>query len=388
MRKTLTVLVLAFCTVASLTPARAQVTFSLVQGFATKTGFRVVIAWEASDPVEGRVEWGYSADALDKVAAPLGNLVDRAQVALIELEDTDVEKTIYYRVVDRESGGASSVRPLAARNAYTNYSSTVEKYTLNALVHLDSPDPEAAANTEADWNLGLKDIADGINVFAERLYDALDGHARVGKVLITDAPLDYPPSLPTTGTACATVAGHPFGGTPADFLIQTTVPFDSHTWSDWMIEDRCTGFYIGRLGQLVRPWEDDLHLGYIMTHEFMHYAFNAPDLYPQLSEADCKNVQWDGSLMHNEGGWENDRWNLTELDRSATLTPCDHGDEPWTWTVLREKYTRVPEATSPPDRGGSLARGNPDGGALEIYILQHGAQGDSTLRRYTPDDGS
>lgn len=409
MRKTLPALALAVCTVASLAPARAVVpTFTCdscsVVAFATKTGFRGVVIWQASDPVAGVVKWGRNRDDLDHIALPLGNLIDQAQVALIEFEEvpliefeeSNVEKTIYYQVVDNLSGAASPIRSFASRNAYTNYSSTEETYTLNVLVQLDSPDLETFVSGYLPSNLGLEDIARGINVFAERLYDALDGYARIGKVLITDTLLNNPVNLPVRGSSpvCASNSGTSISGTAADFLIQTTVPFDSHTWGGWMIDDPCTGFYIGRLGQLVKRWENDLHLGYIMTHEFMHYAFNAPDLYKEVAlDADCNNPAWDGSLMHNLGGWKDGRWNLTELDRSPFLTPCEHGDEPWSWTVLRERYNKVPAATAPKGINNFNPRGNPDGGALDIYILRQGTSGldqgtseYSTLTHYTPDD--
>jgi hypothetical protein len=334
---------------------------------------------------------------LSNKVSPLGAIADRAQVAVFELGEA-TGGTIYYQVVDELTRIASSVRSFTANNAYKNYNTTAETYTLNVLVQLDSPDAETLAAEQGQAglveagtasNLDLAAIADGINVFAERLYDALDGYARIGKVLVTDASLSSPVSFPFIRPACVSTGDRVLGGTPADFLIETTVPFDSHTWNGWMIDDLCTGFYIGRLGQLVTPWEDDLHLGYTMTHEFMHYAFDAPDLYKPLTDANCVNSSWDGSLMHNTGGWNGSRWALTELDRSASLTPCDHGtDIPWTWSHLREhgRYDKIPVATAPKDVINTRARGNPDGGALEIYILQQRPNGESSLRRYTPSD--
>ena len=253
--------------------------------------------------------------------------------------------------------------------------------SLDLLVQLDlqSLPPDIPADQ------ALEDIAAGINVFAERLYDALDGYARLGRVLITDTNLDYPVNPPFLAPAC-----DPQTTSLADVLIQTTLPFDSHTWGGWSIDDACISFYVGRIGQLVVPWEDDLHFGYVSTHEMMHYAFNAPDLYgvggAAGTDGDCRNLDWDGSLMHNTGGF-NGRWELTELDRNPVLTPCDHGTPPWTWDVLRERYTEVPANPEGPidHMFDDLARGNPDGGALEIWILNR-EPGSSSLTRYTPDD--
>jgi hypothetical protein len=89
--------------------------------------------------------------------------------------------------------------------------------------------------------------------------------------------------------------------------------------------------------------------------------------------------------MHNTGGWVGDRWEMTELDRNQALTPCTHGDAPWTWDELRTRYTQVPPATAPEHVFDLLPRGNADGGALDIRILDR-EPGASTFTRFTPDD--
>jgi hypothetical protein len=358
--------------------ASSAVTFEKVVGFATKTGFRAVIAWQADQQVAGLVRYGTDPANLGQAALPVANLVDRAQMAV--LDDLEPGSTVHYRILDRLSNTQSSVRTLSAANAYNSWNGAT--YTINALVQLDA----AALPDAIPWDQGVRDLAKGIDILAERTYDALDGYARIGTVLVTDTNLDYPANLPfLPGVVCASVAGvGAVGPTVADFLVQTSVPFDSHTWGGWAISDPCTALYIGRIGQLAVPWQDDLHLGYTMAHELMHYAFDAPDLYPLNSTADCRNLAWDGSLMHNEGGWnaEDGRWELTELDRSAQLTPCDHGDEPWSWSVARSRYKNVPANANGPilDVVNRQARGNPDGGALEVWVLDH-QPGTSTLAR-------
>lgn len=369
-------------------------TFREVVGFATKTGFRGIVAWQADKPVAGFVEYSVN-NGPTLTALPLANLVDTAQIAIID--GLPEGATVSFSVRDRISDTASAAESFVARNAYTNEG---VPYTLNALVQLDSP-----AAPDGVLGLGLGDMARGVNIFAERLYDALDGNARIGTVLVTDTLLDYPVNVPFGPHAlvglrsrpdairklgCAlngNVGGVGAGGhTLSDLVIETTVPLDSHTFTPWMIDDPCTAFYFGRLGQLIIRWEDDLHLGYVMTHEFMHYAFNAPDLYPLNSTADCYNLDWDGSLMHNGLGWNaaNSRWELTEVDRNETLTPCDHGTEPYTWANLRERYTDVPLPVDPQHVFDTACRGNEDGEVLEIWILKQTPLG-STLSRFDDD---
>ena len=387
---------LVFALALGLAPGvAAAVSFETVVGFATKTGFRAVVAWQADAPVAGIVEYGTSAGNLSETALPLANLVDRAQMAVIDGFTTGT--TIHYRVVDQLTNTASTVKTFQAANAYTAWNGST--YTINALAQLDNQ----ALPDEIPFDLGLRDFAAGMNILAERIHDALDGYARVGTVLVTDTVLDYPVNQPFgPGLVCATgVAGAgAVGPTLADFLVETTIPLDSHTFGGWMIDDPCTAFYIGRLGWLVNNfWEDDLDLGYTMAHEFMHYAFDAPDLYTLNSDADCRNLDWDGSLLHNSGGWNADAgtWELTELDENShpnlvnddplRLTPCDHGSQPWSWTVLQQRYVNVPDRSSIQNVFDTLCRGNPDGGALEIWILDNEPPM-STLTSFMPEDGA
>jgi CshA-type fibril repeat protein len=359
-------------------PAAAQEpVFTETVGFATKTGFRGVFAWQATAPVVGVVHYGTNPDALDQSAQAIPGAPDTAGLAVAPLL---AGETYYFQVEDQLTGVRSAVGSFEAKNAYNDWNGSV--YTLDLLVALDTQSlPEDIPSDQA-----LADIAAGINVFAERLYDALDGYARLGTVLITDTNLDWAGNIPFFAPACVEEVG-----SVADVLIQTTIPFDSHTWGGWSIDHPCIAFYVGRIGQLVVPWENDLHFGYVSTHEMMHYAFNAPDLYGEATveepnPADCRNLAWDGSLMHNTGGWAG-KWELTELDRNPTLTPCQHGSLPWTWDALRERYTEVPlNPDGPIDHMfDDLARGNADGDALQILILDREPAA-STLTPYTPDD--
>lgn len=362
------------------TPLLAQSpVFTETEGFATKTGFRAVFVWKATQPVSGVVHYGQSPDTLDSIVSAVPGAPDTAQIAVAS--DLVRGATYYWQVEDTLTGDRSEVKQLEATNAYTNWNGEI--YTINMLLQLDLEGlPE-----DIPHDLALQEIANGMNIFAERLYDALDGHARLGKLVVTDTNLDYAANQPF---------GDPFGGlvcdgengTVADVIVQTTIPFDSHTWSGWSIDKPCVAFYVGRIGQLVVPWEDELHFGYVSTHELMHYAFNAPDLYTVEGPVttDCRNSDWDGSLMHNTGGWIG-RWDLTELDRNPTLTPCFHGPEPYSWDALRTRYTEVPLAPNGPilDMFNYEAKGNPDGDALEVWILER-EPGSSTLTRYYPSD--
>lgn len=374
-----------------LAPAAvAAPTFTNTLGFATKTGFRGVFSWQASEPVKAEVHYGTNPGNLDQITAAIPGAPDSAGIAIAE--GLTIGETYYWKVVDILSGQESEIESFEATNAYTSWDGST--YTLDLLVQLDSE----SLPPDVPHDLALKNVAAGINVFAERLYDAMDGYARLGNVLITDTNLDFGANVPFLPADC--VAGE---SNAADVLIQTTVPFDSHTFGGWSIDNPCISFYVGRLGQLIVPWglggaPEDLHFGYVATHEMMHYAFNSPDLYnpadvnnPRI--AGCWNLEWDGSLMHNSGGWVGNKWELTELDRNQQTTPCDHQHSGvWTWDMLRTRYTQVPPADPDGPVGSEIdhiidtvARGNEDGGALNIEILDR-EPGLSTLENYTPQD--
>jgi hypothetical protein len=359
--------------------AAAQPVFVETDGFATKTGFRGVFVWKATQAVAGVVHYGQSAAALDQSVSAVPGAPDTSGLAVAS--NLERGKTYYWQVEDTLTGVRSSVKSFEAKNAYTSWNGEV--YTINMLVQLDTDSLPA----DIPHDLALKDIADGMNIFAERLYDALDGYARLGKVVVTDTNLDYAAYQPFGDNLGGAVCDGQ-NTTVADVVVQTTIPFDSHTWSGWSIDNPCIGFYVGRIGQLVVPWEDELHFGHVAAHELMHYAFNAPDLYVVEGPVtkDCRNTDWDGSLMHNTGGFIG-KWELTELDRNPTLTPCNHGNEPYSWDVLRTRYTEVPLNPEGPIQNmfDLEAKGHPDGDGLQMYLLDR-TPAASTLTRYQPDD--
>ncbi len=374
----------------------ADPVFTRLEGFATKTGFRGVFAWSAAHPVAGLVHYGTDPDNLDKQTAPLPGVDDTSQMAVAD--GLALHSTVYWRVEDLNTGDLSEIRSFKAENAWNNFQNGV--YTINLLVQLDSQ----SLPPEIPHDLAIADIAQGMSIFAERLYDASDKYIRLGKVLVTDTNLDYAANIPNTPSIALNACGPQHTGVGpnlADVIVQTSQPFDSHTYSGFAIGSPCISFYVGRIGQLVIEWADDLHMGYISTHEMSHYALNAPDLYPvgqaelpadAMCDSPTSGPDMDVSVMHNSGGWKGDRWRLTEFDRNATLTPCDMGSpaKPFTWNAMRTPghYTNIPaNAAGPIDHiVDALPRGNPDGGALEIVTMDR-EPGASTLTAFTPFDG-
>jgi hypothetical protein len=369
--------------------------FTEVVSFATKTGFRAVVSYSSEAPVAGVVHYGTSPEMLDQIA-PAPGAPDTAQ--LVILDGLEVGTTYWFQVEDLLTGERSEVHELVAENAFNDLGPNTEQdptevsykpdvYTIDLLVQLDAE----SLPDDIDPDRSISEIAQGVNVMAERIYDALDGHARIGKVLVTDTNIDHGGTLPGV-----TVVHAP--GTCdaprnlADVYVTTAMPFDSHTFH-YAIQEPCTAIFLGRQGQLVVPWENDLHFGHVAAHEVMHYAFGAPDLYDATgtgaTSLGCRNLDWDGSLMHNVGGWAGDRWEMTEVDENPQLTPCAHNNdyEPSTWDEIQSAYTAVPSRTAIEDMFNTKPRSNPDGGALEIHVLDR-SPGASTLTSFEPDDSN
>lgn len=372
MRRLVLTLLAAALVVPIGTTAHAASPFSEVVAFSTKTGFRAVVAWQAETAVGSVVRWGEGPTDLPNVASSLA-APDRAGMAVVD--GLTPGRTYWFAVEDRLTGQRSAPVAMQAGNAYNAWSGSA--YTINLLVQLDLSEVPAI---DASWDLNLDNIASAVDVAAERIYDALDGFARIGTVVVTDFTTDYPANAPFGSP----VSVCPPAGGVADVLIETTIPFDSHTWTGFAIDTPCTMLYLGREGQLVVPWESELHTGYVASHELMHYAFNAPDLYGQGGAA-CWNPEWDGSMMSNRGGYSGGRWRGTEVERNEKITPCTMGNQPYTWDQLRERYENVPlRPDGPVERiVDTKPKGNPDGGALKIYVLRRSPAG-STLSKYTP----
>lgn len=372
--KRLTVALVAVGLLALPSPVRALTKFTDLVVFPTKTGFRAAVAWQASSLVSGVVRYGTSPGALTSTAAPFPGLPDRAQMAY--LNGLAIGTTYYVQVEDTLSGDLSEIATFTAANAYNDWNGSL--YTQNLVVQLDAQSlPDSVR-----YDQSLLEIAEGVNVFAERTYDALDSYARIGKVLVMDS-LDYPVNVPFLPVQECQGRGTNL----ADVLFETVPPADTHTFGGYAINDKCTQVYIGRAALLGTPWPSDggLLLGWAMAHEWMHYAFSTPDLYGGGSNGNCVNYVLDISLMHNSGGYIGGRWHKTELDRSPSETPCDHGSQPWSWDKVQQRYPNVPDG---PVQGiiDRRAKGNPDGDALEIWILDRTPLG-STLTRYIPPDG-
>lgn len=394
--------------------------WNTITGFSTKAGYRQVFAWDTDEPIAGIVHWGFSEDAMDNIVRPLANVVDSAQMAIMDIDrsEVDASKTIYFQVHDQISGALSPVTSFTMGSAWeSDFSDGV--YEINALMQIDTQSLPDGIPTQQ----GLQAFADASKVFAERVWDASDGYVRIANMIVTDTTLNYPANIPFgvplggtlgpinfAGGVCPDsmeVEGHIIQNTLADFLVETVPPADSHTYGDISGEPAighpCTAFYIGREGWLRIPtflWEGDTDIASTMHHEFGHYAYAMDDLYDINGGGGCRagvsgdpnNAagRYDISVMHNTHKFNGARWEASEYDREAT--PCDRLGGDVSWNKLTQYYTGIPalgrNGDGLPvhsDSDPKLARGNPNGDALNIFILDH-AVGASSLKHIVRND--
>ncbi|HVF53569.1 MAG TPA: hypothetical protein VNC78_08160 [Actinomycetota bacterium] len=379
------ILVLLQLVAGIVTAAGAQRSvFTRVVAFPIKTDFRIAVAWETTGPVEAVVRYGRSPSQLTETVTPEGVAAAPSQLVFIDVDPGQGD--VYLQVEDLATGDKTPIQRVVPKNSYRSYDKQRRMYTVNLAIWLDGENSPAPG---LDADLGL--IAEGVNVMAERVYDALDGSVRIGQVVIADAPVGRAPHVRTfqyEEQACAES-----GTIGADVVFMTAFPSSSEVNGKWTIDDPCGVVYLGRVGPYGGQWSDELLLGGIMTHELMHYAFGLADQYPKPEgigdgDASCTNEQFDLSLMNIAPRYVRNRWEYTELDRNAEDTPCDHGTVSWSWPTLTERYVKVPTPVpNIPERiVDDLAKGNPDGGALEIWILDHLPGQGATLTTHSPQD--
>lgn len=378
--------------------------FEFAAGFSAKSGYRLVFFWNATGPLVAQVEWGFTEERT-RVAKPFVQAADSAGFAVADLDRAEFApgRVVHFRVADARNGTASEPRSFALGNAWTS-DARDGAYEVNLLAQLDTNAlPEG---TPADQ--GLLEAAAAVDVAAERLYDAADGYLRLGTVLLTDTVLDHPVASPLgpvvdvhashdgrrVGTCgdpgTATVDGTNAQPTVADVLFSvagaTNASFGAGVPA---IDTPCEAVPMGRLRTSETNGTGDLHAGFATARGLARYAVGLDDL--GTGGADCwvgtegtpgiDAWAFDVSMMNAKAGWNGTRWVGSELDRGPT-TPCDYGQRRASWPLFTTWYPRVPTLGRTGDglpyhldSYHDLARGNPDGGRFEVFVLdQHPPQ--------------
>lgn len=288
---------------------------------ALKTGFRAVVAW--STPVPSIESITFTIDMGE--SATLTEAAPRTHHVFI-LDGLPIGRSLCFFT---SSGVFDALRLANAMNAHDGTA-----YSLNLLV------------TATENVRGRDTLEAGLDIFAQKLFDATDGHVRAGKILVLYMDPEHANTGTTTcsslgvqgrhcdkrvdatfshdscigGAACAPLDGIRY---PSEFIMMNSV-FQAHPI----------------LGSTIFGPNE---AGTVLLHEFGHYAFGAMDLY---AGSDCWSPTTMLSVMGGNRG-------ANEFDDAVHRCPNEAAIPGYvpTWTLMKARFPLIPERTGPIDAG-------------------------------------
>lgn len=301
---------------------------------ALKTGFRAVVAWQSELPSIGSLT--VRADGGPEVA-----LIDRGPriLHLFVLDDLPVGAVLCFVASDGERTSAPHALHLA--NAMNAYDAATGTYSVNLLVLVNENVATGAV------------IAAGLDRYAEKLYDATDGHVRSGQVITVHAEITRHHSgwhschvafalvdedAPTCNRVFDVVWTHDIQPTAAALTYIDGIRDPKEAiWMNAMFE-------APPHSAAVNPERHVHEVGSVLLHELGHYAFGAFDLYTTLGVGpDCFDPVTGISIM----GADRD---ATEFDDEVNRCPNEAaiGGYVPSWTRLRARFPHVPDRLGAP----------------------------------------
>ena len=304
---------------------------------ALKTGFRVVVAW--TSPLGEASSLAYRVDGTETTLT--GDPSRTVQVFLID--DLPVGKGFCFTATQ---GSASHSSGMWLRNAMEAFDPVTGAYILNTLTIANEGASRAA-------------IQSGYGIYAQKLWDASDGHIASGLDIVLFDDFDrndggrnactlrgIPALLPDGPAACLHVFDVVFAHDAESPLVAGNTHLDgikaagAYIWMNQLHEAR-TDFGA----------DNGPEVGHTLLHEMGHYAFGMQDMYTNASGAlDCYDAETHTSIMGSDRA-------ATEFDDATDRCPNEDAlpDYEPSWTSLITRYPQIP------DRPGAPLTG-PEGG--------------------------
>jgi hypothetical protein len=311
---------------------------------AFKEGGRVAVAWESNVGQTGELVYRVGDDEPQVVR----HLVHQRAHAFV-LDGLPVGETLCFMVV--AGGGKSDWHELRLANAHRAYDDASGTYTLNLLVDA----------TEAPLATGMLHV--GLEDFARSLWDATDGHVRAGALMVLQGlPRETRPGF----YACYNLAGalgtlDACHGAPDVVLTHDMWVLAAGLTRMDGIRDPRGAIFLDAALMTTLPLDD---FGNVLLHEVGHYAFGMMDLYGGALVPETEGVTNPGCVDTRTGisVMDSDR-STTEFDDEVARCPNEAWIEGYvpSWTLLRERYPRIPERPGGPVRGPFG-----DGGVVDI----------------------
>lgn len=331
---------------AATTAGVGDAVFSDLAFAATKTGFRAVVAWTTPEAAASELQFSLDGAGAWRVRLP-GSGTLHAYV----LDGLPVGGTLCFRAV--ADGMAGEWHALRLANAEHARDAASGAHTIHLLAFVSESSAHEAL------------VLAGLDVYAQRLFDATDGHVRSGLVLA----LALDPRRANAGgrLSCVDLGGWVILQTRADlcdvapdlvFSHDNAVGAAANARMDG-IRSRDGRIFVNALVETTAPLVASAQeLGSVLAHEMGHYAFGMPDLY--TSGPDCYDPTTRVSLMGASR-------EAVELDDDVARCPNEAhlpGYVP-SWRYLRERFPDVPDRPTGPRPGPSG-----DGGAHRVALLR------------------
>ncbi len=304
---------------------------------ALKTGYRFAVAWTTEGTETGKLEYAIGGGAW--VEATEGSM---RKGHVIILDDLPLGNTICFRAIT--GAGPSEMHAARLANAMNAYDAASGTYTLNLLT--------LASEVPHEGNLET-----GYRLFAQKLWDATDGHVRVGTNIIVYADLDNHNSGWVTCYMVTRVWSGPMVGCAQVFDVVFSHESDpraaAFTYLDGIQEPDAAVWMnqlheANRLNAMFFGDESEANeVAYVLLHEIGHYVFGAMDLYGATPvAADC----WDEQLSLSVMGGDRD---ATEFDDDVHTCPNaqDISGYESSWSRMRERFPMIPDRPGAPDPG-------------------------------------
>lgn len=299
---------------------------------ATKTGSRAVVVWEG---VRGLSELVYTVNG---GVVQISRVVSATATHVHVVDGLPVGGVLCFKAREVEGVGPLAVsgwHALRLRNAMNAYDEADGSYSLNLLVVLN----------EAPW--ARADVERALDAFATRLWDATDGHVRAGRILLLVDDYERHNSGLWCWIARLSAPGCSFA---ADVVfVHEVPPYAAGMANVDGIQSATAAIWMNNVFEATPVLEasPEAEVAPVLLHELGHYAFGMADLYASLVDVGgCLDEANDLSVMTSRRAY-------TEFDSAAT--PCPNAAEidgyvP-SWTLLRERFPRVPERIGAPDPG-------------------------------------
>lgn len=310
-----------------------------------KTGFRAVVAWDTPSAEVATLAYSKAGGAY----VDLTEATPRTSHVFV-IDNLPVGKTFCFQVPGAQT------HAMRLGNAGTGIDERTGVYTTNLLV---------LANEGSDRAV----IEEGLDYFANLLWDGTDGYVRSGiNIVVFNEPTRhnsgwatcYLPGVTTPTCNFAydvifTLDAFP-GGAASTYRDGINDP-NVAMWMNW--------YWQAHPGSSIFSLDNP---GAVLTHEMGHYMLGMMDMYPP-SESTNSGECWIPGLEISIMGGSRD---ATEFDDEVNRCPNedeivqDRGEYVPSWTSMSQRYPNIPARTGLPDIG-PLG----DGGAYSLHVFDN-----------------